>query len=755
MKGFQMHKSGIRKSGLAGIFLFVGIFFFICPLASGGQWAKTYGGAGFDSANSIQQTLDGGFIVAGSTSSFSEGNHDVWVIKLDINGNIQWQNTYGGTGDDYASAIQPNANGGYIIAGKTDSLGAGSYDIWLLRLYSNGVVQWQKAYGGMSNDYASAIQQTSDGGYIVAGSTDSFGAGSYDVWLLKVSSNGGIQWQKTYGGASDDYASSIQKTSDGGFIVSGSTNSFGAEGYDLWVLKMDAVGNVQWQKTYGGTGDDYVNSIQQTKNPVNIADGYIVAGTTHSFGAVGADSWVVKLNLNGNILWQKSYGSTGDDSANSIQQTSDGGYIVAGSTTSADVNDFWVLKLDTKGNVSWQKTYSGTDQNSANSIRQTSDGGYIVAGSTNSFGEGDSDFLVLKLHNNGDIAGCPGVRTSNERVNNTAALVQTIDVKGVGTTVSPVVTALNKVETASAGELICDAELTLYSPKGGEVIPSGSMYAIEWGAGIESVKFDLLYSMDNGTTWIPIVNNITAMNYNWQVPILTETKDKCLIKLKAYDHSGMTVGEVTSDKTFAIAVLSILQPNGGETLTSGTVYMMKWKIGTINPVAKENLYYTEDGGDSWKLITSRTGSADTYPWEVPWVTSTKNSCKIKVELLDVNGRVVGADKSDKFFTIQPFNPPPVMVTSPNGGQTLTSGEKYSITWETNGVPNVAKAVLFYTVDSGTTWTKITALTGNPGMCSWTLPTVTSQTCKVKVVLKDALGTALGTDVSDGNFSMQY
>ncbi len=224
--------------------------------------------------------------MAGETESFGAGIYDVWILKLDANGNVVWQKTYGGADYDHAYSIQQTSDGGYIVAGETWSswsFGAErNGDAWVLKLDANGNVQWQKRYGGADSDIASFIQQTSDGGYIVAGRTDYFGAGDFDfdVWVLKLDANGNVQWQKRYGGPGWDWASSIQQTSDGGYIVAGYTDSFGAGYFDVWVLKLDASGNVQWAKTYGGADYDHANSIQQTSD-----GGYIVAGETYSFGA--------------------------------------------------------------------------------------------------------------------------------------------------------------------------------------------------------------------------------------------------------------------------------------------------------------------------------------------------------------------------------------------------------------------------------------------------------------------------------------
>lgn len=202
--------------------------------ATGVTWAKTYGGSSTDSARSIQQTLDGGFILAGETSSFGS-NTDVWVLKLDVNGNIGWQKSYGGNGVDIAHSIQQTSDGGYIIAGESNSFGGGDKDIWVLRLTSIGGIQWQKIYGAnTTEDSAYSVQQTSDGEFIIAGETIS---GRPDVWILKLDSRGAIQWEKTYGGIVNNSATSIRQTYDGGQIVAGTTTSFGGNA-NFWVLKL-------------------------------------------------------------------------------------------------------------------------------------------------------------------------------------------------------------------------------------------------------------------------------------------------------------------------------------------------------------------------------------------------------------------------------------------------------------------------------------------------------------------------------------
>jgi len=358
------------------------------------SWKKTFGGGNSDGAESIQQTTDGGYIVAGWTESFGSGYEDVYILKLNAKGQLEWQKTFGEEYGEGANSIQQTKDGGYIVVGWTSSFGSGEEDIYILKLNSKGEVEWQKTFGGKDFDEANSIQQTKDGGYIAAGWTESFGSGLKDVYILKLNSKGEVEWQKTFGGEDDDVANSIQQTKDGGYIVAGWTNSFGSGERDAYILKLNSKGEVEWQKTFGGWYDDGANSIQQTTD-----GGYIVAGWTYSFGSVGEDVYILKLSPKGHLEWQKTFGGNDYDEANSIQQTTDGGYIVAGWTGSfiSGERDAYILKLNSKGEVEWQKTFSGEDSDEANSIQQTADGGYIVAGCK------DGDVYILKLNSKGEV----------------------------------------------------------------------------------------------------------------------------------------------------------------------------------------------------------------------------------------------------------------------------------------------------------------------------------------------------------------
>jgi hypothetical protein len=365
---------------------------------------KTFGGSGADYAYSVQQTTDGGYILAGYTASFGAGDDDAWLIKTDADGNKVWDTTFGGSEGDCAWAVQKTSDGGYILAGGTDSFGAGYVDAWLIKTDANGIEQWNKTFGGSDYDEAWSVQQTSDGGYILAGITWSFGAGRCDAWLIKTDADGNKVWDRTFGGSEGDNAFAVQQTSDGGYILAGSTQSFGAGYVDAWLIKTDANGIEQWNKTFGGLGVDEAWSVQQTSD-----GGYILDGKTSSFGAGSSDAWLIKTDANGNKIWDRTFGGSSSDYAYAVQQTSDGGYILAGATYSFGVgaSDAWLIKTDANGKKQWNKTFGGLGGDEAWSVQQTSDGGYILGGITTSFGAGNWDARLIKTDANGIALSIP------------------------------------------------------------------------------------------------------------------------------------------------------------------------------------------------------------------------------------------------------------------------------------------------------------------------------------------------------------
>ena len=302
-------------------------------------WNKTYGGTGVDYANVLVQTTDGGYAFAGHT--YSGVSKDAWLVRIDASGNHLWNRTYGGVSEDRAYALVQTTDGGYALACSTDSSGAGRSDFWLVKTSIDGSHEWNKTYGGTSIDDPLAMVQTVDGGYALTGRTGSFGAGSTDFWLVKTDANGNHLWNRTYGGVSEDRAYALVQTTDGGYALTGPTYSFGVGNGDGWLVKTDASGYHLWNRTYGGSGVDWFYSV------IIASDGgYALTGPTSSYGAGSSDVWLVETDALGNAERNQTYGGTGQDYAGSLIQTSDGGHALAGGTKSfgAGSDDLWLVK---------------------------------------------------------------------------------------------------------------------------------------------------------------------------------------------------------------------------------------------------------------------------------------------------------------------------------------------------------------------------------------------------------------------------
>ena len=323
---------------------------------------KIFGGTEWDFAYSVQQTSDGGYIVSGSTESLGAGNDDVYLIKTDSSGNTLWAKTFGGTGSESGQSVQQTSDGGYIIAGKTASLGSGNEDIYLIKTDSSGDTLWTKTFGETSLDEGFSVQQTSDGGYIIVGNAGEYLLESY-VYLIKTDDSGDTLWTKTYGGTSLDGGNSVQQTNDGGYIIAGWTRSFGAGDMDVYLIKTDESGDTLWTKTFGGQSSDQGQSVKQTSD-----GGYIIVGWTGSFGAGDSDVYLIKTDGSGDTLWTKTFGGTDLDWGYSVQQTNDGGYIVAGRTRSFGAGDMdvYLIKTDANGDIT---TGIAAQANSALSVK--------------------------------------------------------------------------------------------------------------------------------------------------------------------------------------------------------------------------------------------------------------------------------------------------------------------------------------------------------------------------------------------------
>ncbi len=354
------------------------------------RWDKTFGGDGDDRVYSLTHTSDGGYILAGYSYYIDERHFGARLVKTDANGNMQWQRNIGGNRFYEAHYAMQTSDGGYIIAGSTGSYGAGSDDFWLVKTDAEGIEQWNRTFGGEYADIASSVRQTSDGGYIMAGRTESYGAGSDDFWLVKTDPEGTEQWNRTFGGDSIDSLYSFQQTIDGGYILCGDTRSFGTGSSDFWLVKTDNNGIELWNRTFGGANYDRAYSVQQTSD-----GGYILAGMTRSFSANHFDFLLVKTDSNGTEQWNRTIvGPNEDNSPHSILQSPGGGYIIAGKTGSGGTEsyDMWLVMTDQDGYVQWETTFGGTGHDVARSVLLAPDGGLVVAGDKDTCSDQGTDF---------------------------------------------------------------------------------------------------------------------------------------------------------------------------------------------------------------------------------------------------------------------------------------------------------------------------------------------------------------------------
>lgn len=366
---------------------------------------RTFNAVGMNGGLSLEETSDGGFIGTGQHETSGAGSCDIYAYKVDGCGNPEWFKTYGGASTDGGKCVRQTSDGGYIVAGLA-TLGAGDYDMVLIKLDALGNIQWSKEYGSTVADYGLYVQQTNDGGYILTGFLSGLGFGATDVALIKTDALGNTQWKKVYGGAGEDWGDYVQQTSDGGYMVTGYTTSFGAGGADIYLLKVDALGVLQFSKTYGGAGADG-NSSWGIEGEVTSDGGFIISGNTDSYGAGSNDVLLIKTDANGNLQWSKTFGGAADDQPRFVHQTTDKGYIITGLTTSfgAGSLDAYLIKTDSTGTLQWSKAYGGAGSDRSSAVRQALDGGYALSIVSSSFGANYFDPIFMKTDSLG-VVGC-------------------------------------------------------------------------------------------------------------------------------------------------------------------------------------------------------------------------------------------------------------------------------------------------------------------------------------------------------------
>ncbi len=380
------------------------------PVEDAPLFVKTYGGPLSDRAVSVQQTFDGGMLVAGYTISSGSGGNDGFALKLDNKGNTQWYKVFGGSADDQINSAYTVTDGGFILVGETVSFTSTLSDIYVVKLDMGGNLLWSKLYRTAGNQHGTSVIQTEDYGFLVCGYTDGSGAGNDDALVMKLDFDGNVLWINTYGDAFNDYGISIKPYDDNSSIMTGYTFSGGAGGGDITLIRLDANGNIAWTKYYGGSGLDQPSDVEITSD-----NGYIVSGITYSFGLNTGDSYIFRTDDDGFVYWSRTFGGANLDRLFSVKQTFDGKYISAGVTASfgSGLEDVFLIKLYGDGVFEWAKTFGSTSDDAGASITARSDTGFVLAGYTQSYGAGSNDIYAIALRENGISCGSDNPITPN------------------------------------------------------------------------------------------------------------------------------------------------------------------------------------------------------------------------------------------------------------------------------------------------------------------------------------------------------
>lgn len=445
-------------------------FLLFCSGVHAQTFQQLLGGSNLALAGyNLIRTSDGGYLMTGNTGS-APGipNANVFVVKTTAGGDTSWTRTFGGSQSDDGYFVAETGDKGYMVSGSTHSFGAGQADGYLLKLAQDGTLLWSKTYGGPLNDDIISVAPAFDGGFMLLGSTSSFGSGAFDMYVIRTDNNGDTLWTKTIGNSLEDNGLSMQQTTDSCFIISGYTYNTESGSADIFLLKLNKHGALLWSKLYGGEDTDGYGFVKQTRD-----GGYIITGVTYSFGAtLDGNLYLIRTDKNGNLLWSQQYGGIGTDRGYDIQETTQGDFVVCGETYSygAGHSDLYVLKTDKNGTLLWSKTYGGSSFDFGRGITLAADKGYLVSGHALSFSADNRyDVMLVRTDEDGN-SGC------NETNAATTASATATQVKNAAFLITGTQTRVAAVQTLSAAgtskSFICNEAVSIKEAKGNNKILS-------------------------------------------------------------------------------------------------------------------------------------------------------------------------------------------------------------------------------------------------------------------------------------------
>lgn len=603
------------------------------------DWEQNYGGSDRDWGDDLIITSDGGYAMTGYSRSSdvdvnsNNGDWDFWVIRLDEMGTLLWERNYGGSANDEATSIEQTTDGGFVIAGSTLSNDGdvtdnnGIEDFWIIKLDASGNLQWQQTYGGSEVDRAESVKQTADGGYVVAGFSASQNGdasennGNFDMWLIKLDAGGNLQWEENFGGSGPDWCFEMELASDGGYILTGSTISTDGDVlenngfYDYWIVKTDSNGAMEWSQNYGGSGEDRSYFIKEAPD-----GGFLISGTTYSNdGDVssnngGADFWVIKIDDSGNLLWEESLGGQGSEWAWAVDFTMDGGIVVTGRTNtnngSGDVSainggaDFWLVKLSADGVMEWENAFGGSTNEVPYAIFETEDSGFVIAGyATSSDGDvennyGEWDYWVLKLKPRElelEIGNDTTLCTSETHLINAGIELPAAFEWQDGSTDSTI--------------LITDEGVYRVSVTVGDCVLEDSLFATYVDIETVNLGSDTSFCSSENDPFLLNASVENASSFFW----LDGSTDSTFW----VQQSGRYWVEVDIGGCVSIDTIDVLFNNPQVDLGPDT-FKCEFETLTLNAFYPEASYLWSDGSDERKLIAIDTG---TY-----WVTVDLNGC---------------------------------------------------------------------------------------------------------------------------------